>query len=272
MVPLVDDCYLVIVSALSNTPSDRLLLTPAPGFTPDHWCLDRVVVAQRQACGWSLDDGRRLTVPLVNVSGELLHSSCEQYEVDWNTTGLTCDAQELDLSAVPLIQCKDGWEYLYESRKSFVTEFDLVCSDGWLVDMFQSTINLGFLFGSFVFGYLANRYGRKLSFLLANIVNAISGILMAVAPNYISLLVFRTVFGFGVKGGWMIGYVLLTEMVGTEYRRTMGILYQMFFSIGILILPLFAYFLTDWRWLQLVIGAPYPLFIIHYWCVTFHAS
>lgn len=42
------------------------------------------------------------------------------------------------------------------------------------------------------------------------LLNGIAGILVAVAPNYVSLLVFRTLYGFGVKGGWVVGYVLST--------------------------------------------------------------
>ncbi|XP_074472586.1 solute carrier family 22 member 2-like [Sebastes fasciatus] len=237
------------------------------GFTPHHWCRDPTVVERRQACGWSLADSRRLTVPLVNSSGVLKQSSCEQYDVDWNTTELTCDTQELDLSKTPTTACKNGWEYDYEGRQSFVTEFDLVCSDGWWVGMFQSTLNVGFLVGSIAIGYLADRFGRKMSFLMSNLLNGIAGILVAVAPNYVSLLVFRTLYGFGVKGGWVSGYVLITEIVGLEYRRTVGILYQMFFSVGILILPLLAYFITDWRWLQVVITVPYIFFLSYYWFI-----
>ncbi|XP_071386139.1 LOW QUALITY PROTEIN: solute carrier family 22 member 2-like [Centroberyx affinis] len=237
------------------------------GFTPDHWCRDPGVAERRRACGWSLADSRRLTLPLVNSSGVLQHSGCEQYEVDWNTTALTCDTLELDLSGVPVTTCKDGWEYDYEGRQSFVTEFDLVCSDGWLVDMYQATLNVGFLIGSIAFGYLADRFGRKMSFLVASLLNGIAGILVAVAPNYISMLVFRTIYGFAVKGGWMAAYVLITEVVGVEYRRMVGVLFQMFFSVGVLLLPLLAYFITDWRWLQVVITAPYFLFLSYYWFI-----
>lgn len=52
------------------------------------------------------------------------------------------------------------------------------------------------------------RYGRKLSFLLSNILNGVAGIVMAVVPNYSSVLVMRVILGFGVKGGWMTSYVL----------------------------------------------------------------
>ncbi|KAM4522743.1 solute carrier family 22 member 2-like [Odontesthes bonariensis] len=237
------------------------------GFTPDHWCRDSTVVERRQACGWSLEKSHKLTVPTVNSSGGLQRSGCERYEADWNATGLTCDAQQLDLSRTPTSGCTEGWEYDYEGRQSFVTEFDLVCSDGWLVDMYQATLNVGFLVGSIAIGYLADRFGRKMSFLMSNLMNGIAGILVAVAPNYVSLLVFRTLYGFGVKGGWVAGYVLITEIVGVEYRRTVGVLYQMFFSVGILLLPLLAYFITDWRWLQVVITVPYILFLSYYWFI-----
>ncbi|KAE8286550.1 Solute carrier family 22 member 2 Apical organic cation transporter Organic cation transporter 2 [Larimichthys crocea] len=237
------------------------------GFTPDHWCRDSGVVQRRQACGWSLADSRRLTVPLVNSSGVLQPSTCEQYEVDWNATSLTCDAQELDLSKTPVTGCKDGWEYDYPGRQSFVTEFDLVCSDAWLVDMYQATLNVGFLVGSIAIGYLADRFGRKMSFLMSNLLNGIAGILVAVAPDYVSLLIFRTLYGFGVKGGWVAGYVLITEIVGVEFRRTVGVVYQMFFSVGILFLPLLAYYISDWRWLQVVITVPYIVFLSYYWFI-----
>lgn len=92
------------------------------GFTPDHWCRDPAVVERREACGWNLAESRRLTVPLDNSSGQ--QSSCEQYEVDWNATELTCDKSSPveDLSRTPTISCKHGWEYDYEGRRSFVTE------------------------------------------------------------------------------------------------------------------------------------------------------
>ena len=38
-----------------------------------------------------------------------------------------------------------------------LSQFDLVCSNGWLVDMYQATLNVGFLVGSIAIGYLADR-------------------------------------------------------------------------------------------------------------------
>lgn len=97
------------------------------GFTPEHWCRDSGVSQIRQSCGWNLMDARKITVPLVNTSGVLVHSQCEQFDLDWNNTGLTCDNPESDLtdahrSKAPMTSCKEGWEYDYEGRQSFVTE------------------------------------------------------------------------------------------------------------------------------------------------------
>ncbi|KAJ8270709.1 hypothetical protein GJAV_G00118340 [Gymnothorax javanicus] len=238
------------------------------GFTPEHWCRNPSVAELRESCGWGLQDTRKITIPVVNTSAGIVHSQCQRYDVDWNATSLTCEDSGANITAdTPMTTCKDGWEYDYEGRQSFVTEFDLVCSDAWLVDTYQSAVNIGFLVGSIAIGYLADRFGRKVSFLLSNLWNGVAGILVAISPSYPILLVFRTLQGFGVKGGWIAGYVLITELVGVEYRRTVGVLYQMFFSIGILILPLTAYFITNWRWLNVAITFPYICFLAYYWFI-----
>lgn len=43
--------------------------------------------------------------------------------------------------------------------------------------------------------------------IVSNLVCAISGLAIAVVPNYISILVLRTIFGLGFKGSWMSSYV-----------------------------------------------------------------
>lgn len=68
-----------------------------------------------------------------------------------------------------------------------------------------------------------------------------------------------------VRCGQRLSPLSVTELVGVEFRRTVGVIYQMFFSVGILLLPLLAYFITDWRWLQVVITVPYILFLSYYW-------
>lgn len=55
---------------------------------------------------------------------------------------------------------------------------------------------------------------------MSNVFIGITGILVAVAPTYGTLLVFRSLYGFGVKGGWTAGYVLGTD--APACRRTLA--------------------------------------------------
>ena len=57
----------------------------------------------------------------------------------------------------------------------------------------------------------------------------------------------------------------MTEIVGKEHRRLVGILYQMFISLGIILRALLAYCVPDWRWLQVIAAGPYLLFLSYYW-------
>uniref|UniRef100_A0AAR2LNR5 Solute carrier family 22 member 3 n=1 Tax=Pygocentrus nattereri TaxID=42514 RepID=A0AAR2LNR5_PYGNA len=242
------------------------------GFTPDHWCHDPGLEQLRENCGLPLEKARRLILPLVNSSAGVLPSQCQRYDVDWNFTDLTCENLDRDITeaqraAWPTTSCKNGWEYDYEGRESFVTEFDLVCTDAWLVDVLQAILGVGFLVGSVCIGFLADKFGRKVSFLVSNVLSALTGILVAISPNYISLVVFRALHGFGVKGGWMVAYVLITELVGVEYRRVVGVFFQMAFSCGIIVLPLVAYLIPNWRWIQVAFTLPYIIFMSYYWFV-----
>lgn len=58
---------------------------------------------------------------------------------------------------------------------------------------------------------------------------------------------------------------VVTEIVGVDQRRFVGIIYQMFYSISFLIIPLLAYFITDWRWLQAAFCLPSFIFVCYYW-------
>lgn len=57
----------------------------------------------------------------------------------------------------------------------------------------------------------------------------------------------------------------VTEVVGPEYRRTVGILYQAAFSVGLLLFDGLAYALPHWRWLQLTVTLPTCFLLLYYW-------
>ncbi|NWV28681.1 S22A2 protein, partial [Origma solitaria] len=240
------------------------------GFIPEHHCRSPGVAELSQRCGWSLEEQLNHTVPQWDGHGASFDSRCRRYEVDWNATGISCTDPLGSLvgsgSRVPLGPCRDGWVY-NTPGSSLVTEFNLVCEDSWKLDLFQSCVNAGFLIGSISTGYIADRFGRKLCLLATILINAVSGVLMAFAPNYAWTAMFRLAQGLVSKGSWLTGYVLIAELVGSDYRRAAGIIYQLAFTLGLLILTGLAYALPYWRRLQLAVTLPIFFLLLYYWCL-----
>ncbi|XP_053760278.1 solute carrier family 22 member 1 isoform X2 [Panthera pardus] len=239
-------------------------------FTPDHRCLSPGVAELSRRCGWSLAEELNYTAPGPGAAGEASPHQCRRYEVDWNQSALSCADPLAGLAAnrshLPLGPCRHGW--VYETPgSSIVTEFNLVCDDSWKVDLFQSCVNVGFFLGSLGVGYIADRFGRKLCLLATTLTSAVLGVLTAVAPDYTSLLLFRLLQGLVSKGSWTSGYILITEFMGLGHRRTVAILYQAAFTVGLVLLSGVAYAIPHWRWLQLAISLPTFLFLFYYWCV-----
>ncbi|GAB5572032.1 solute carrier family 22 member 2 isoform X2 [Prionailurus iriomotensis] len=206
-------------------------------FTPDHRCLSPGVAELSRRCGWSLAEELNYTAPGPGAAGEASPHQCRRYEVDWNQSALSCADPLAGLAAnrshLPLGPCRHGW--VYETPgSSIVTEY---------------------------------RFGRKLCLLVTILINAASGLLLAVSPNYTWVLIFRLIQGLVSKAGWLIGYILITEFVGLSYRRTVGIVYQMAFTVGLLALVGVAYVLPHWRWLQLTVSLPNVFFLLYYWCI-----
>ncbi|XP_059971103.1 solute carrier family 22 member 2 isoform X2 [Mesoplodon densirostris] len=239
-------------------------------FTPDHRCWSPGVPELSRRCGWSLAEELNYTVPGPGPEGQAFPRQCLRYEVDWNQSALGCVDPLAGLAAnsslLPLGPCRHGWVY-DTPGSSIVTEFNLVCTNSWMLDLFQSAVNVGFFIGSVGIGYIADRFGRKPCLLITILINASSGVLMAISPTYTWMLIFRLIQGLVSKAGWLIGYILITELVGLSYRRTVGIFYQVAFTFGLLVLAGVAYVLPHWRWLQFTVTLPNFCFLLYYWCV-----
>ncbi|XP_051867173.1 solute carrier family 22 member 2-like [Pristis pectinata] len=238
--------------------------------TPDHWCRSPGVSELREKCNWTLDQEKNYTLP-AGHPGISSYSQCERFDLDWNSSSVSCDnplpfAQNHSRD-LPLTRCQDGWVFENGSISSIVTEFELVCADAWKVDLPQACLNLGFMVGTIILGYAADIFGRKSCFLFATFVTAASGLPLAFAPSYPWFVILRTLQGLFSRGGWLSAQILMTELVVSEHRRRAGILNQMCFSFGIMVLPAVAYFIPAWRNLQLIITVPNILFLTYYWLI-----
>ncbi|KAF6256101.1 major facilitator superfamily domain-containing protein [Scenedesmus sp. NREL 46B-D3] len=140
-------------------------------------------------------------------------------------------------------------------HSSLVSSFGLVCSDSWKVGLVNATFFVGYWVGSCMFGWLADAYGRKRCLLLSNGTLAAAALLCASSRSYRQYVLWRAAQGFCAAGLPIGSYVLSTEAVGPAYRGRAGTASQMVYHAGEWLLPLLAFWLQDWRLLNLAIAA-----------------
>jgi SHS family lactate transporter-like MFS transporter len=86
--------------------------------------------------------------------------------------------------------------------------------------IFTMTVTLAFRpVGAFLFGLLADRYGRRLPLMLDLVFYSVVEVLSGLAPNYATFLLLRALFGIGMGGEWGIGASLAMEKVPPRLRR-----------------------------------------------------
>ena len=92
---------------------------------------------------------------------------------------------------------------------------------------------LGQLFGALLFGWFAQRFGLVRSMVWSVLVFALMSIGCAIAWDYQSLLVFRTLQGFGLGGEVPIAAVYISEIARAKGRGRFVLMYELIFPIGL---------------------------------------
>ena len=87
-------------------------------------------------------------------------------------------------------------------------QFDLVCDRDWLIATGDSIFMVGVMLGSTIFGALSDKYGRKSIFFLSLVIQLISGIAVALAPEFITYVIFRAIVGSTTSGVFLVAYVI----------------------------------------------------------------
>src|SRR2546430_498216 len=89
--------------------------------------------------------------------------------------------------------------------------------------------------GAFVFGLLADRYGRKLPLMIDLVFYSVVEVLTGLAPSYATFLVLRALFGIGMGAEWGVGASLVMEKVPARYRGVVSGLLQQGYALGYLL-------------------------------------
>src|ERR1700732_2398934 len=123
---------------------------------------------------------------------------------------------------------------------------------------FVSVTFIGMMLGSFLTGFLGDRYGRRFTYQANLIIFGLASIASALAPNMLVLILLRGVMGVGLGAELVAGYSAMTEYLPPQARgRWCGILNAVVVTslpvsalVSTLLIPRFG-----WRTMFLIGGA-----------------
>ncbi|XP_071798000.1 organic cation transporter protein-like [Asterias amurensis] len=212
----------------------------------------------RASPGFTLEE----SVPRIGLKNESF-AECLMYAVEKGENGTSF------LNTSRQVECTNGYEFVSQyDENTIVMELDLVCKDNILPSTAQSILFFGVLTGAFVFGQLSDLIGRKTVLLTAVFLQAIAGIIIYFIYVYHWFVVLFFFIGMFEQGMNLTEFVLIMEMFSPKMRTIAGCINSIAWGVGVTLLAAIAYFLRDWRKMQLAISLPcliaIPLWFILY--------
>ena len=83
---------------------------------------------------------------------------------------------------------------------------------------FVSVTFVGMMLGSFITGFLGDRYGRRFTYQANLIIFGLASVAAAFAPSMLALILLRGVMGLGLGAELVVGYAAMTEFVPPQAR------------------------------------------------------
>lgn len=119
--------------------------------------------------------------------------------------------------------------------------------------------------GAFLFGWFADRYGRRLPLMVDVAFYSVIELLTAFSPNITVFILLRAVYGIAMGGEWGLGAALAMESLPAKSRGLFSGILQEGYAVGNLIASaVFALLFVHigWRWM-FVIGTLPALLILY---------
>uniref|UniRef100_A0A2H1VAT9 SFRICE_021023 n=1 Tax=Spodoptera frugiperda TaxID=7108 RepID=A0A2H1VAT9_SPOFR len=157
--------------------------------------------------------------------------------------------------------------FVYENTDSVVFDYGLAC-DEWRRSLIGTVSTFGTLTALPITGYVSDRWGRRVALTINAFNTAWLGLTRYWTDTYLGFVLSQfaeATFGCGLYSSI---YILLTELVGPDYRVAVGAALKTCFALGQVTLGVLAWAVPNWRNLTLVIYTPQLLTIFYYWIIS----
>ncbi|KAI0223124.1 Solute carrier family 22 member 3 [Lamellibrachia satsuma] len=194
------------------------------------------------------------SAPYEDVEGNQRFDSCVVYENYSSATNQT-------------IPCPLGWEFEHDSF-TITEQWDLVCDKNFLTEMTQMVLVVGLLIGIMTMTPVADKFGRKWTFLFNACACSLVAFVTALVNNYYLFTALRFLLGIFAEGTLLSGFVLACEMFPAMYRTTAGVLAWIYWPVGMILLAGIAYVTRNWRYLLIVTSLFGLLALPMFWLIS----
>ncbi|XP_014600495.1 PREDICTED: organic cation transporter protein-like [Polistes canadensis] len=235
----------------------------------EHWC------TIPELMDLNLTDHQRIALAIPPPTNEELKlesstsfSRCFMYDV--NYTDIFNKGIRKSDPNWPKIPCNNGWEYNYTMipYASIAAELNWVCEKTFLSSAAQSAFFVGSIIGGFIFGYIADHYGRIPALVSCNAVGFFASVATAFCNSFWSFCLARLIVGSSFDNCFNILFIIVIEYVGPRYRTLFANMsFGIYFAAAAGLLPWIAYWIADWRILSIVTAFPMIVAFIAPWIV-----
>src|SRR6202163_1218892 len=119
--------------------------------------------------------------------------------------------------------------------------------------------------GALLFGFLGDRFGRRIPLMVDIIFYSVIELLTAFSPNFTIFLILRALFGIGMGGEWGLGASLTMESLPTKARGLFSGILQQGYAVGSLLAALVYWIVFPaFGWRGLFVAGALPALLVVY--------